>query len=47
MEYRLIKAKEQFLIVSDEEIKIGDFVWDGRYNPQEPDYPFYNVLQIG
>jgi hypothetical protein len=43
MEYRLIKAKEQFLIVSDEEIKIGDFVWDGRYNPQEPDYPFYNV----
>lgn len=42
----LIKTNNSLILVSDEEIKIGDFVWDGRTNPQEPDYPFYKVEEL-
>lgn len=34
---------QHLYLVSDEEIKIGDWVWDGRLNPQPPDWPIYQV----
>lgn len=30
-------------LVSDREIKEGDWVWDGRLDPQPPDWPIYRV----